>query len=543
MNNSFLIFFTIFLITGLIYLLYKIMLGSQKDTDEDLQITSEEIVAHLGILHKQKKYTIVETLAKKYLEKKSRDVSVRIIYAKTLFESGKINEAIEQAKIVLRLEPENISMQIFKANCYLKSADPMKAINVLQKVVEEDPDNIVAVKELAQVYYDTNQKKSALKMYIKLDEFLENSIEKAKNKITIAEIHTAYKDYHLAIHEYLQVLEFYPNDTTVKKRLIELYKLTSDYRTLIQLAGQVYSAFPDSEDGLWAMKMLMFAFNETKDYDRALEMANLIKAHLLSDKIESSENIAKILIEKDQMDESVQMLKETIAQDPKNIGLKKTLAGAYQKMQEFEAAVSIYKKLIDEADIKDVSQLQYEISNIYSNWGMYLFLQKENDECFKRFQSALKYYTQNPEIYYRMGCINKEIKNINEAISNFKKAIDLDSENVEYYYEIAECYAAVDNVYEQRRVLVESLNYVNTNPEVYFNLGMIHRLQNDLDSAISYFEKAIDLNNDYNEAKLKLALAYEYVGNKEEAKRLYEDILKHDPENEEVANNLRMLKS
>ena len=55
MSDYFFIFLTIFVVTGLIYLLYIIMLGSDKTVkDEDLQITSHDLIEQLNILRKQK---------------------------------------------------------------------------------------------------------------------------------------------------------------------------------------------------------------------------------------------------------------------------------------------------------------------------------------------------------------------------------------------------------------------------------------------------------------------------------------------------------
>ena len=54
-------------------------------------------------------------------------------------------------------------------------------------------------------------------------------------------------------------------------------------------------------------------------------------------------------------------------------------------------------------------------------------------------------------------------------------------------------------------------------------------------------EKAVSLDDDFVDAKFKLALLYEHMGKKEEAIVLYEQILKVDPTNDAVINNLAML--
>lgn len=541
MSDYIFIFLTIFITTGLIYLLYIIMLGSGKNKEEELQITSQELIEQLNILRKQKKYHIVENLAKKYLEKRFREDGVRTVFAKVLHETNRIYEAIDQAKIIIRHQPNNYKMMIFLANCYIDVEKPMKAINIFQEILEKDPDNVVAIKELAEVYFDTNQKTSAIKMYQKLEKFLESNQEKAKNKLTIAKIHIEFAEYDLAIKEYEQILELYPDDINVKKALIELYNRNSNYELLLNLAFELYNKYADNEIGLWAMEALMETYKNLRNYEKAMEYANLIKLHPLAKNVQSGENIAMILLEEGKLEESIELLKTLITEDTNNVTLKKELALAYEKNKDFDHACDIYKKILDEASASDVNHIHFELSNLYSNWAMYNFSQGDNEECFKHFTTAIKYFDQNPDVYYRLGKVNYLIKNFNEAIAQYKKAIELNPQNSDYYYEISECYKEIDSIYEQRKYLLESLKYNFENALVHYNLSIIYDMQNDKTNAILHINKAIELDPNFIKAKHQLALMLEHSGDMENAAKVYEEILALEPENEVAINNLKML--
>lgn len=544
MSDYIFIFLTIFVTTGLIYILYMIMLGSGKSKeDEELQITSQELIEQLNILRKQKKYNIVENLAKKYLEKRVRDDGVRTVFAKVLHETHRIYEAIDQAKIILKHQPTNLKMMIFLANCYIDVEKPMKAINIFQEVLEKDQDNAVAIKGLAEVYLNTNQKKSAIKMYQKLEKFLESNQEKAKNKLTIAKIHIEFADFDLAIEEYEKILELYPDDINVKKALIELYNRNANYEQLINLALDLYSKYADNDIGLWAIEALMETYKTIQNYEKAMEYANLIKIHPLANNVQSNENIAMILLEEGKSEESIELLKTLLTEDPNNITLKKELSLAYEKNKDFNHACDIYKKILDEATASNVNQIHLELSNIYSNWAMYNFTQGDNEECFKHFTTAIKYFDQNPDIYYRLGQVNYLIKNFNEAILQYKKAIELNPQDSEYYYVISECYREIDSIYEQRKYLLESLKYNFENAQVHYNLSIIYDMQNDKANAIMHINKAIELNPNFIEAKHQLALMLEHAGDREGAAKVYEEILAIEPENEIAISNLKMLRA
>lgn len=519
------------------------MLGSQKDNkEEELQITSKDLLEQITILYREKKYNIVENLAKKYLEKKPNDEDVRIVFAKTLHDMQRIFDAIEQAKIILKHKPHNIDIKVFLANCYVEVDKPTKAIAVLQEVLNVDPNNVVAIKELTRIYLKTNQKLSAIKMFKRLEEFLDSDQEKVKNKAIVAEIHTGFNEFDLAIKEYNDILQIHPDDINAKKNLIQLYQLTSNYITVVDLATEMLKT-ADPADVLWLLKMLMNTYRAMQDYEKALYYANLIEEHPLADKIQAGENIAQIFYEEGQYNTSIELLEALIARDPQNIALKKSLAKAYEANKDFFSAIGLYNNILEIVQPYDIAEIHYEMSNIYVDWAMYSFSQNDNDECFKHFMVAINYDPSNPDIYYRLGNVNKVIKNFNEAISQYKRAIDLDPKNPEYYFSIAECYEEIDSLYEQKKALIDYLKYDLNNPVVYYKLSHIYNVQNDTTSAMSHIKKAIELNPNFIEPKYKLALMYEHAGNKEGAIDLYEQILRLSPENEEAANNLRMLKS
>ena len=541
MEDLFFISITIFIITGLIYFLYKIMISFDRDKkDSELQITSKEILEQINILHSQKQYKIVEKLSNKYLAQKPGDDGVRIILAKVLYEQKRIYDAIDEAKIVLAHQSDNIEVKTLIANCYIEIEKPMKAISHFKEILEIEPSNITAIKGLAKLYFSTNQKKSAIKMYSLLNEYIESNLEIAKNKSIIADIHIEFMDYEDAIKEYEEILEIYPENLQIKKRLVEVYKRINDFESAINLSKELMSQSEDKEK-LWALQQLMELFRFSSDYEKALEYANLIKDNPLSDKIQIGKDIAAILSDSGKLDESIDILKNLIKQDSENILLEKDLAMVYQAQKDYKAAVDVYKDILDKAKPSEMEAIHYDISNVYSNWAMHLFINNDNDGCFKKFTTAITYNAQNPDIYYRLGNVNKLIKNYNEAISQFKKAIELNPQNPDYYWAMSECYEEIDSIYEQKKVLFEYLKYDQINPKVYYKLGVILSIQNDPNAAIANLKKAVELDDEYISAMHKLALLLEHQGKKEDAIRLYEDILNLEPENEEIKQNLKML--
>jgi tetratricopeptide (TPR) repeat protein len=544
MQGSVLIFFSIFITTAMIYFLYKFLLGiSDGQQDDDLQITERDLLEQLNILFREKKYYIIENLAGKYLERKFANDEVRIILARAFFESGKYYNAIEQARVILRHKPDDFEVKNFIVNCYLKVSKYLDAIIILKEVVDSDPSNVVAIKELANLYCETNQKISALKMYKKLETLILSNQEKVKIKTIIANLHIEFREFDAAIKVYQEILDLHPDDLSIKKNLCALYKLNLDFERQVETANEIYEVHRSEEDDIWALNFLVDTYYDNGNYDEALEYARLLETMPLADILEVKEKISKILIKIDKIDDSIELLKQLIEENPDNIDLKKLLASAYYEENNFEMAIGIYKKILDQADFKVASQINSKISELYSDWAIFLFNNDENEECFKKFNSALEYDSENSDIYYRLGQINMLIKNYNEAISQIKMSIDLNSENSNYYYALAECYEAIDNQYEQKNNLLKAVKY-NTeenNSQIYYKLALIFDSQNDTNNALNYLHKAIDINPKFVDAKYKLALILEYNGDKEGAIALYNEILSLDPGYTNAQDNLKML--
>ena len=542
MQNFVFIFFSLAVVVALIYFVYKAMLTADNSADNnDLQATSNEILAQAKQLYIQKKYNIVETMTKKYLEHKYSDVEVRTILAKALHDSGRLNEAVEQARIIMKFQPKNYEMKVFMANCYIDSGKMAQAILVLQAILDADENYVVAIKMLAKLYFDTHQRVFAIRMYEKLDDFLYSNNEKALNKKKLAFLRIEFKEYDKAIAEYQGVLELYPADVDVRKELITVYKLTSDYESLFETAEDILSLNSGDENDLWAMKVLIEAYLAVNDCEKALDYANRLKEHPVSDKVQASGYIAKILMESGKVDEGIDILSTLVNENADDVNLKKTLAKSYESKQEFALAEDLYKKILDEVGADEIESIHFDMSNLYANWGEHLFAQGDNEGCFKNFATAVRYYSENAEIYYLLGVVNQSIRNNNEAIAQYKKAIELDAENSRYYFSIAECYAEIENFYDQKRALLDCLRLNPNNAKAQYRLALLFETQHESKSAIEALKKAVALDESFIDAKYRLALLLEVQGLKDESISLYKDILLINPEHDGATNNLKML--
>jgi tetratricopeptide (TPR) repeat protein len=82
------------------------------------------------------------------------------------------------------------------------------------------------------------------------------------------------------------------------------------------------------------------------------------------------------------------------------------------------------------------------------------------------------------------------------------------------------------------------LNYVPSRYEAWAKLGLLSGLQGDIDAAINYNLKALDINPLFPDARFNLGLAYQFQGNFNKAIEQYSDAIRLKPDHAQAYNNL-----
>ena len=78
-------------------------------------------------------------------------------------------------------------------------------------------------------------------------------------------------------------------------------------------------------------------------------------------------------------------------------------------------------------------------------------------------------------------------------------------------------------------------------PTVFFRLGLLRYNNSDYTGAVSAFEKAVTLNNNYLNARFFLGQSYKKVGRPNDALVQFNILQKIDPENKEVKDAINSI--
>lgn len=539
-NNLVLIILLIFFILGVLYVFLKLKeaASSSNKNGEHLQITPEEVYQQVEALVANADYATAQKLAKKYLNQNPSHYDLRRLLVKIYVTNQKEYEAISNLLALIKVFPDDLALYSQIADLYRDTRQTKKAVHYYSYILSKDKYDLHAMKALALIYYNNKQKDSALKLYRQLVSLVDNENEKLEYYEILGNLYSSMNQYEKAISVYKKVLDKDSANIEVIKDMRRIYLKLKDTdnvlyysRLLINLEPDNYKYYEEIIDLLFHLHMYEDAINYAQ---KAMNLPN-------ADVYTLKNYIAKIYIYIGKIDESIELISETIKQDPTNLLLSQTLAMAYCMNKNFDMAKKVCQDAIDVALPSDIKIIHNNLSSILTEEAVYLLNSGKTKQAFDKFTEAMQYNNENPEIYYKLALANNSIKNYAEAIKQCKRAIELAPEVSLYYETLGDIYNGIQNFIESKRYYKEAVFIDPKNARAHAVLGTLQSKDGEHENAIKSLETAVSLEPNNIDMRYNLALAYEVAGRKDEAKIQYQKVLDADPNHKDAMNNIKLL--
>ena len=265
-------------------------------------------------------------------------------------------------------------------------------------------------------------------------------------------------------------------------------------------------------------------------------------------------NRARWYLANQKVGNAIRDINSALSIDGKNVDALLILADIYYALGDQDNILLTLNKAteIDPMDSRPVVKLA-ELS----------FLQGNTNMANAYIDKALELKSINPQAYYMRGVICLSKNDTVQALKQFMKSRNQDDTFFDPVIQIANIYAAQRNPiaqdYYNLAIEMEPDNYStyydlamylqdNGNPEkaleiydtldvrmpgnyqILFNKGYVNLVYlNEYDKAIEEFDKALEVNPKSVDALLNKGVAYEQKGNYSQAKSIYLQILKGNP--------------
>lgn len=529
----------VLLIAIVLYFLVKSFMDDKNIRNgDDLFISPEDIYEQVKLSISGGNHAVGQKLAKKYLKENPTHDRLRIILARSYYETGAFRDAIEQLEILTQNFPERKDLFLMLADSYNRLGLSSDAIDMYLKLMDLDPDNPDILIPLAELYNNINHKKSALNIYKHLLNMDINETTKIDYYKQTAMIYKDLGEYENAIEYVNFALNADKNNITLLYLLKDLYELTKNVEKEVDVMNRLLVLAPTDA---YLQLDLVHLYYKSKQYDSALDVA-IPSLNTPGADIESLQNIiANIYIKTNRVAEGVKILEDIIKIYPDSIRITETLGYGYRLIGEYEKSVEFYKRLIDLSDLKTAKIYNNELSSVYCDWALHMYNIGDTKQAFVKFEEAVKLNPDNPDIYEGLSQVNFLAKNYNDAIRQMQKAIDLDPGNSRLYIYLAGIYEEMNNVYEAERMYKEAIYIDKDNPICHAKLGIIKLKQKDIQKAMKHLSIAVEHEPKNWDYIYNLALVYELSGDNKKAIECYNMVLELNPEHKESINNLKML--
>ncbi len=192
--------------------------------------------------------------------------------------------------------------------------------------------------------------------------------------------------------------------------------------------------------------------------------------------------------------------------------------------------------------------------NHYQNWmslgGIYeslvpppFSIEGSYENAKAAYLKALENNPESPEIYLLLARLEALNNNMAGARDYTHKSIEKKNNYADAYFFLTQIELQANNLKEAVKSAEATAILSPNNAGVFFQLGLLKYNDNDFGNAAEALARAITLVPDYSNAKYFLGLSLEKLGQHEAAIAQFQDLVKSNPENAEVAQILSNLEA
>jgi tetratricopeptide (TPR) repeat protein len=167
--------------------------------------------------------------------------------------------------------------------------------------------------------------------------------------------------------------------------------------------------------------------------------------------------------------------------------------------------------------------------------GNKLFDEEKYEDAIAVFEGILEKFPEAYIINISIGNSYFRMEKYDEAEKSYQKVLEKDPNNALALVGMGNCYLNTGNndkaLEYYSKVEFEKID----DPTVLYNVGTILYNNSKLEESLNYYKRAVELQENFLDARYQLGLAYLALGNNQEALKEFENHLKGDPNSERAS--------
>ncbi len=270
---------------------------------------------------------------------------------------------------------------------------------------------------------------------------------------------------------------------------------------------------------------------ESRDYFNAL--LNFQQSYLLNpDYLESMFGIGKSLVFLGNLDDALTAFQQVLDDDSYHYNALYEIGKTYNMLEEHHQSISFLTQAL---------LLNPDNEQTFHQLGIAYFNTTKIPQALEAFNRSVSISPENSEAYYYLGNIYENILNIEKAIESYSKASENLSNNKEINYRLGMLLYKTEQYFLAMKPLREFIILEPDSVSVLKVLGEVFIKENRFPEAIDTYERliALDVVDEYYYSQI--AESYWNLGEMENAKLAYENVLLFDDENTQVHYRLGLI--
>lgn len=456
----------------------------------------------------------------------------------------------------LEIKPSDLSdaTTIIKASKYLNldfavlgNIQPQNKPYVLEyKIIDIKNNKIIkSIKTQSENIFDL-QSKVALEILLLSNNKTSNDL---KNKVN-STIRSLGNEYNLnnIVKSYINLKNYsyegYDISKSFAKKVLDSNK-NIEYAKLIKIKAEIFTILQKQLDNL--------EYNYTQEYlNELLNELNTIKID--SYEVKKLRSYLLYLKKDATLNQELKSIPDVYLKDDEIIFLKLLIKNISPDNKVFNDLVdknfipSILKKAnflrlngkYDDSEDLYKENLKNNPKNSSLNYGLGLiyFKTARLEDAISKFSESIKSYPKFVESYIYLGNSYKYSENYSKAIESYKKAIYHNKNSETAYFELAKLYTEQGELQKAEDNYKEFVRIAPNDYQSHYHLATAYKLQDKLDDAINSYKEAIKLKPDFVDAHYNLGIAYKYIGDLENAENSYKEAIKLKQDFAEAKLNL-----
>ena len=492
---------------------------------------SEFVKRKLAILFiKMDRKEQAANLLRQIISTNPRDTENSILLAKVYTSLGQYDEAVAIYQDLLEIKEDHDTL-LMLGTLYAQSKEYDKAQKILNRLIHLEGDSYMAHYYLARLYLELQYDDKAAASYEKALE--PNWFERFAYEV--AEFYENRQEYAKAIPVYERIIEEGGTVDMAKTRLVNLYLTIEENDKALELLRELRTILPEAHN--------------------------------------VDITISRILLSQKKYDEAIMILEDVLQTNPELTVVRYLLAMSYYRNNDNPRAEHQLKDIPDESNLYEdsiflrvrilserdnhaeaIELLEKQIGDAGTRKPSFYMilasLYRENEaveQGKKVYEQALRLYPEDIDLLYNYGIFLEKIGESDDAMAKMQEVVALDPDNGAALNYVG--YSWADNNLNLDMALEYIKKAVDLMPDdgyIRDSLGWVYFKMGDVEQAIIELEKASEMVQDDPVIKEHLGDVYLQINQPEKALAAYEasfELYKEKEKKKNVTDKINSLKS